>query len=129
MPRRSRKDVTANQELDELNQYSPIMFQYSVAADATTAVTAFTAPWPFMVTDITVIAQATSASGTLTPLKGSSALCTAITCAADGALARIAAGILVANIARLTFAKGDLFKIQANGAADRGIMIVYGVRV
>lgn len=129
MPRRSRKGITANQEMDELNQYSPICFQYEVAADATTAVTAFTAPWPFRVTRIDVLAQATSGSGTLLPSNGANALCTAITCAVDGAVASMVAGAVVANIARLTFAKGDLFKVAANGAADRGIVTVYGVRV
>jgi hypothetical protein len=130
MPARlRRKDVTQNQQLEELDQYSPIVIKYAVTADATTALTAFIAPVAMQILDISVLAQATSGSGTLTPQKGADAMCTAITCATDGSVGRMAAGAVVANAARLTLAKGDTVKVAANGAADRGIITFIGIRV
>ena len=52
MPRRSRKDKTANQQLDELNQYSPVIIPYAADSDHSTAKAAFVAPFA-MCTGIT----------------------------------------------------------------------------
>jgi hypothetical protein len=130
MPARSRTgQLTPNQQIDELNQYSPVIIKYDVAADTSAATAAFVAPFPMQITDIHVIAQATSGGGTITPRKGADAMCTAIACATDGAVSRLAAGAVVANAARLILAKGDTVNVIANGAADRGIVVFTGVRV
>lgn len=132
MPRFNGVGKTRVQVANEEIAYGPVVFTYTVAADATTAVTAFTAPFAFRVLDIIVKANATNASGTLVPQKGATALCTGITCAADGAVSRLAAGAVTANDANLTFAAGDLFKIASVGgttANTRGHVTVIGVRV
>ena len=90
------------------------------------------APFPLRIVDIIVKANATNASGTLVPQKGSDAMCTGITCAADGAVSRLAAGAVVANDARLTLATGDQVKILSSGgtaANTRGHVTFIGVRV
>lgn len=132
MPGRTRKDVTANQQINEFNQYSPVVINYAVAADASTAVDAFVAPFAMRILDIIVKANATNGSGTLVPQKGADAMCTGITCATDGAVSRLAAGAVVANDARLTLAKGDTVKILSSGgtaANTRGYVTFIGVRV
>jgi len=129
MPKRTRLDVTPNQQLDELNKYSPVIVKYDITADATGGVTMLTAPFAMQILDFTVLAQATSASGTVTPRKATNAMCTAITMATDGSVARMTAGAVVANAARLILAKGDTVTLVTNGANDRGIVTLIGVRV
>ena len=129
MPKRDRKGLTPNQQLNEL-QYSPAVFQYKVAADTTTAAVAFVAPFAMEIFEVVVNAQAASGSGTITPRKGATdAMCTAITCAVDGAVSRLSAGTVVANAARLILAKGDSVYVIANGSTDRGIVTFQAVRL
>jgi len=128
----TRSGLTANQQMNELNQYSPVVFTYAVAADASTAVNAFVAPFPMRILDVIVKANATNASGTIVPQKGADAMCTGITCAADGAVSRLAAGAVVANDARLILATGDTVKVLSSGgtaANTRGFVTFIGVRV
>ena len=132
MPRLNGSPKTGNQQTNELNQYSPVVINFAVAADASTAVNAFVAPFPMRILDIIVKANATNGSGTLVPSKGADAMCTGITCAADGAVSRLAAGALVANDARLTLATGDQVKVQSVGgtaSATRGFVTFIGIRV
>jgi hypothetical protein len=132
MPKRTRTGITPNQQLDELNQYSPVVFTYAAAADISTATAAFVAPFPMRILDIVVKANATNASGTIVPRKGADAMCTGITCAADGAVSRLAAGAVVANDAFLTLAKGDTVNVISSGgtaANTRGFVTFIGVRV
>jgi len=56
-------------------------------------------------------------------------MCTAITCAVDGAVARMAAGAVVANKAFLILATGDTVNVIAAGAGDRGIVTFLAVRI
>lgn len=132
MPRRSRKDKTANQQLDELNQYSPVIITYAADSDHSTAKAAFVAPFAMRIVDVIVKANATNASGALVPQKGTDAMCTGITCAADGAVSRLSAGAVVANDARLTLAAGDTVKILSSGgtaANTRGHVTFVAVRL
>jgi hypothetical protein len=129
MPARNLKGQTPNQQLNDLNQYSPVIVTYDVASDHSTAKPAFVAPFPMRIVDIIVAAQATSGSGSITPRKGTDAMCTAIGCATDGAVARFAAGAVVANKAFMVLAKGDTVNVIANGSTDRGIVTFIGVRV
>src|SRR5512133_2831233 len=71
--------------------YSPVLITYSVAADSTGNPVAFTAPFAMRIVDIIVEAQATSGGATLTFTNGASAMCTAIACAADGAVTHMSA--------------------------------------
>ena len=132
MPRLTRKDLTGNQLLNELNQYSPVVIAYEADSDHTAAKQAFVAPFAMRILDVLVKANATNASGTLVPRKGADAMCTGITCAADGAVSRMVAGAVVANDARLTLAKGDVVNIISTGgtvAATRGHVTFIGVRL
>ena len=129
MPARARSGrLTANQQMDEL-QTSPAVFTRAITADTTTAAVAFVAPFAMQIVDIAVLAQATSAGGTVTPRKGTDAMCTAIAMAVDGAMTRLSAGAVVANAARLILAKGDTVNVITNGAADRGIVTFTAVRL
>ena len=114
--------------LKETQDYAPVIIQYKVAADATTAVAAFTAPFAMEISDIIVQAQATVGGGTITPSKGTDAMCTAIACATDGAVTHMSAGAVVANAARLVLAAGDIVKVAAANAGDRGIVTFLGIR-
>ncbi len=115
--------------LKETQDYAPVIFEYNVTADATGAPTAFTAPFAMRIVDIIVWAKATVEGGAITPLKGSDAMCTAIACATDGAVTHMSAGAVVANAARLTLAAGDVVKVDAANADDRGTVTFIGIRV
>jgi hypothetical protein len=108
------------------------MINYAVTADASTDQVAFVAPFPMRIVDIIVKANATNASGTIVPKKATTAMCTGITCAADGAVSRLAAGALVAGDANLTLTTGDLVRVQSVGgtaSATRGFVTFIGIRV
>ena len=112
--------------------YSPVVITYNANSDHSTAKQAFVAPFAMRIVDISVKANATNASGTLVPQKGTDAMCTGITCAADGAVSRLAAGAVVANDARLTLAAGDVVNIQSVGgtaANTRGFVTFMAVRL
>jgi hypothetical protein len=132
MPRRIDMSLTPNQKENEFNLYSPVVINYAVTNDHSTDKAAFVAPFPMRILDIIVKANATQGSGTLVPKKGTDAMCTAIACAADGTVSRLAAGALFANDARLTLATGDTVNIQSVGgtaANTRGFVTFVGVRV
>ncbi len=115
--------------LKETQDYAPVIISYDITADATDAPTAFVAPFAMRIVDIIVWAKATVGGGAITPQKGSDAMCTAIACAADGAVTHMSAGAVVANAARLTLAAGDAVKVDAANAADRGTVTFIGIRV
>lgn len=131
MPRRTRLTPTPNETLNQLDG-AAILFNYAVTTDASTAQTAFIAPFPVRVIDIIVKANATNASGTLIPSKGTDPMCTGIACATDGTVSRLAAGAAVANDARLTLASGDTVTVLSSGgtaANTRGFITFVCVRV
>jgi len=104
----------------------------SAAAFSAAPVAVFTAPFAMRIDDIIVNAQATEGSGVVTPTKGTDAICTAIACAADGAVTHMSAGAVVANKARLVLAAGDIVNVQASGGTAtniRGIVTVLGHRI
>ena len=114
-------------DLKETQAYAPVVITYEVAADSTGAPTAFTAPFAMQILDIIVQCKATVGGGTITPQKGSDAMCTAIACATDGAVTRMSAG--VTTPARLVLASGDLVKVDAANAGDRGLVTFIGKRL
>ncbi len=129
MPALKNQPKTANEQINDINQYGALVIKFDVTVDTSTAKAAFVAPFPMQILDVTVLAQATSGGGTITPRKGADAMCTAIACATDGAVARMAAGATVANAARLILATGDTVNVIAANAADRGIVTFLAVRV
>ena len=99
----------------------------SAAAFSAAAAAVFTAPFAMRIIDVIVTACATEGSGTVNVLKGTDAICTAIACAADGAVTHMSAGAVVANKARMVLAAGDVINAQAVGgtaANIRGIVTV-----
>lgn len=99
----------------------------SAAAFSAAAAAVFTAPFAMRIIDVIVTACATEGSGTVNVLKGTDAICTAIACAADGAVTHMSAGAVVANKARMVLAEGDVISAQAAGgtaANIRGIVTV-----
>lgn len=113
--------------LYEASQYSPVIFRKEIAAAAnSTALAAFTAPFAMRIVDIIVEATATVSGGTVTPKKGTTAMCAAIACAADKAVTHMSAGAVVAA---LELAAGDVVNLSTVNAGDRGIVTFIGVRL
>lgn len=120
MPKRTKSGVlTANQTLD----LAPAIISYVISADATGAPTAFRAPCDLYIADIIVEARATSGAATVNILNagaagsGTDAVCTAIACAADGAVTHMSAG---ADDSKLILPKGTYVKIDASASDVRG---------
>lgn len=129
MPARTKTGgLTANQTLN----LAPVIFSYEVAADATTAVTAFVAPADIYVVDVIVEARATSSAATMSILNagtagsGTDAMCTAIACAADGVVSHMSAG---ADDTKLLLPKGTYVKLDASAADVRARVTFIGIRV
>lgn len=97
-----------------------IMMNYAVTADATGNPIMWTATFACEVIDVIVQARATSGGGTLLIQKGTSAITDAIVCAVDTTMVR--AGTI--NDANSTLAIGNTLNVDANGAADRGLITV-----
>ena len=105
---------TSIRETQTLTSYHPLIFEKAITSTAATAVLAFTAPYAMRVVDVIVRATATKTNGALQPLKAASGMCTAIACAADGAVTHMSAGAVAAN---LLLAQGDLVNLIATGDA------------
>lgn len=108
---------------------APVIFEYTVAADASTAVAAFTAPFAMRIAFISVRCTAANASGTLVPEKGTTAMCTGITCAVDLVVTNWSAGVVAAEI---LLAAGDVVSVKSVGgttANTRGVITFIGVRL
>jgi hypothetical protein len=109
-----------------------VAYTVEKAADFTTAVALFVAPFAMRIVDVIVEAHHTEGSGTVKILKGTDEICTAIACATDGAVSHMAAGATIATTARRTLATGDTVNIQAAGgtaANIKGRVTVVGVKL
>jgi hypothetical protein len=129
MPARSKTSgLTANQTLN----LSPVVLSYEIAADATGAPVAFIAPCNMYVVDIIVEARATSGGATVSILNagtagsGTDAMCTAIACAADGAVTHMSAG---ADDTKLILPVKTYVKVDASANDVRGRVTFIGIRV
>ena len=118
--------VSAFQKINERQTGGVVAFTLdkSDAAFSEAAVAVFTAPYAMRIIDVIVTACATEGSGTAKIMKGTDEICTAITCAADGAVTHMSAGAVVAN---MVLAAGDVINAQAAGGTAtkiRGIITV-----
>ena len=114
-------------KLGDMATYAPVIFRKEITGAAnSTAVQAFTAPFAMRIVDIIVEATATVSGGTVTPKKGTTAMCTAIACAADKAVTHMSAGAVVAALA---LAAGDVVTMTTANAGDRGIVTFIGARL
>ena len=119
-------------KLDEIQAGQIVAYTAEKAASFSTAVALFTAPFAMQIVDVIVEALATVGSGTVKVMKATTEICTAIACAADGAVTHVSAGATVALKAHRTLAVGDVVNIQAAGgtaANIRGRVTVVGVRL
>ena len=118
--------VSAFQKINERQTGGVVAFTLdkSAAAFSEEAVAVFTAPYAMRIIDVIVTGCAAVDSGTAKIMKGTNEICTAIACAADGAVTHMSAG---ANKARMVLAAGDVINAQAAGgtaANIRGIITV-----
>jgi hypothetical protein len=98
----------------DLQAYQPIIIEKAITSTAASAVVAFVAPYAMRIVDVIVRATATKTNGALQPLKAASGMCTAIACAADGAVTHMSTGAVAAN---LLLAAGDTVNLIATGDA------------
>jgi len=114
----------------DLNSYTPVYFRYAIAADATTALPAFTAPFAMVIDRIDLLTTVGEASNTIKVLKATTEMCTALVATTAKAITSMAAGV---ETAQTTLALGSVVNVQAaggsNGANQRGILTFYGHRV
>ena len=122
--------VSAFQKINERQTGGVVAFTLdkSAAAFNTAKVPVFTAPFAMRIIDAIVTGCATETNGAVTVYKGTDAIGDAITCAVDGAVTHLSAGVEVANKARMVLAAGDVVNAQVTGGSDatkvRGIVTV-----
>jgi hypothetical protein len=121
-------------EVKFLGDYAPILIQFAVTADATTALTAFTAPCAMRVDFVVANTTVGEASNTWTIIKNTSdTMFTALVATSDGLVSYSIAGATAATAANRILAAGDVVKVGAaggsNGATQRGIITFIGHRV
>lgn len=97
-----------------------LLLKYPITADSTGNPIMWTATFACEVLDVIVQARATNGGGTATVGKGASAITDAIVMAVDNTVTR--AGTI--DRANSTLAIGDTLNVDANGAADRGLITV-----
>ena len=121
--------VSAFQKINERQTGGVVAFTLdkSAAKFSEEAVAVFTAPYAMRIIDVIVTGCAGVDNGTAKIMKGTNEICTAIACAADGAVTHMSAGALVENKARMVLAAGDVINAQADGGTAtsiRGIITV-----
>lgn len=111
-------------QMSTLMQAMPWVIEVPVTADATGGLTV-TVPYDLKIFEVIVQCTSANASGTLTLRNGTTAITDAIVCAVDKVIVR--AGTL--DDAETTITTSESINVIANGAADRGIMYIVGLRV
>jgi len=125
----TNEEVQLGTSIYETQAYAPVIIEYAVAADASSNVAAFTAPYAMRLTLVTARCTAAISNGAIQPKKGTTAMCTAITCAVDKVQTSWSAGI---ETAQVVLAAGDIVNVIATGdtaASVRGVLTFYGVRL
>lgn len=123
------QEVSLGSTIKETQDYSPVIIEYAITSTAASAIPAFTAPFAMRLTLVTARCTAAISNGAVQPLKASTGMCTAITCAVDKVQTSWSAGI---DSAQILLAAGDVVNVIATGdtaANVRGVITFYGVRV
>lgn len=114
----------------DLATYTPVYFRYAIADDATTAVTAFTAPFAMVIDRIDLLTITGETSNTFKVLNGTTEMCAALVATTAKAITSMATGV---ETAKTALNAGDVVKVQADGGSNgdkqRGILTFYGHRV
>ncbi len=112
------------ERLKEAQATGLIVQRVNVTAAANSTAKEFTVDYDMVLVDVLVRATATSASGTLTLRRSTTAITDAIACATDVNIDR-AASITDAGQALVA---GETLNLIANGANDRGEVFLIGYR-
>ena len=108
----------------EISQYSPVIISTAVASANSTAVSV-TIPFAMRVLFCVCECTAGSTNGTLTLRKATTAISDAMECATDK---KVVYSALIDD-AQSTLAAGDDVNIIANGAGDKGVVTIVGIRL
>lgn len=109
----------------EISQYSPVIISTAVTAAANSTAKSVTIPFAMRVLFVVTECTAASGSGTLTLRKATTAISNAMECATDKKVVYSES----IDDAQSTLAAGDNVNIIANGANDRGVVTIIGIRV
>ncbi len=109
----------------EISRYSPVIISTAVTAAANSTAKSVTIPFAMRVLFVVTECTAASVSGTLTLRKATTAISDAMECATDKKVVYSAS----IDDAQSTLAAGDNVNIIANGANDRGVVTIIGIRV
>ena len=120
------KNETTNQDvqLGSALRSALIAIDFEVTADATSGLT-IPVLYGIKIREVVVQCTATNGAGTLTLRTSTNAISDAIVCAVDTTIGR--AGTLDNDYT--TIAKDGNLNVISNGAADRGVITVFGVPV
>ena len=110
-------------EIKAIQDNAMVVVRAAVAADATSGLS-ITIPVDMYITDVIVQCTAANASGTLTLRNSTTAITDAIACATNHAIDRAA----TIDDAQASIATTDSINVIANGAADRGVVYIIGMR-
>lgn len=117
------QEVALGDKLSELSTGTPIFIDVAITADATSG-QSVTIPYNFVLRDVIVQCTAANASGTATVRSGANAISDAIVMAVDTVITR--AGTLDDTYTTIT--TSDSINVITNGAGDRGIVTLVGIR-
>lgn len=109
----------------ELYSQTPIIISTAVTAAANSTAVSVTIPCAMRVLFCVCECTASNGSGTLTLRKATTAISNAMECATDKKVVYSAS----IDDAQSTLAAGDNVNIIANGANDRGVVTIIGIRV
>jgi len=115
--------ISLGDEVYNNSVYSPVVLSAAITADATGGLS-IDVPFNMTIYDVVVVATAASGSGTVTLRSSTNAISDAIACAVDTTVAR--AGTLDDTYTAVTSATS--LNVITNGANDRGLVYVYGIR-
>lgn len=117
------QSAKAGDKIKELFTGAPIFIDVEITADATSG-QSVTIPYNFKLRDVIVQCTAANASGSATVRSGANAISDAIAMAVDTTITR--AGTLDDTYTTIT--TFDSINVITNGAGDRGIVTLVGVR-
>lgn len=109
----------------ELYSQTPIIISTAVTAAANSTAASVTIPCAMRILLVMTECTAANGSGTLTLRNGTTAITNAMACSTDKAVAYASS----VDDAVSTVAAGDNVNIIANGANDRGVVTIFGIRL
>jgi predicted metalloprotease with PDZ domain len=109
--------------VQQIQAYEPILLSYAVTADASSGLS-IDVPYDMTITDVWTVCTAANGSGTLTLRSATNAISSAITCAVDTTLSRTSS----LDDAYTAITTATSLNVISNGAGDRGIIYIMGIR-